>query len=246
MTTNQTIDGVLVPRELLSYWAECLESAGFKDRPAEMRALLGAPEKPSGDPAGSFEKHMQYMRENIELKNRIAELEAAQPQGEPVAYRVVFSDGEKSRWEDGTPQAQDLYDVRDGVIRGIERAYSEQPVPVAVASLEIVGRQCFPSEAMKAVQGYRKEPWVDGEVDQLPSEPGFYRVEPLVRLSDVTAPVAVAKQLERLKTRAWAVMQGALDGASVHPCDEHSEEVKVRTLAQAYQDLYASLTASPK
>ena len=40
MTTNQTIDGVLVPRELLSYWAECLESAGFKDRPAEMRALL--------------------------------------------------------------------------------------------------------------------------------------------------------------------------------------------------------------
>ena len=42
MTTNQTIDGVLVPRELLSYWAECLESAGFKDRPAEMRSLLDA------------------------------------------------------------------------------------------------------------------------------------------------------------------------------------------------------------
>ena len=42
MTTKQTIDGVLVPRELLSYWAECLESAGFKDRPAEMRALLSS------------------------------------------------------------------------------------------------------------------------------------------------------------------------------------------------------------
>lgn len=51
--------------------------------------------------------------------------------GEPVAYRVVFNDGEKSKWEDGTPQSQDLYDVRDGVIRGVERAYAEQPAPVA-------------------------------------------------------------------------------------------------------------------
>lgn len=39
--------------------------------------------QPQGDPAGSFDKHMQYMQENIDLKKRIAELEAIQPQGEP-------------------------------------------------------------------------------------------------------------------------------------------------------------------
>lgn len=66
-----------------------------------------------------------------------------------------------------------------------EALKASQPQGEPVASLEIVGRQCFPSEAMKAVQGYRKEPWVDGDVGQLPSELGFYRIEPLVRLSDV-------------------------------------------------------------
>lgn len=63
---------------------------------------------------------------------------------------------------------------------------AEQPAPVAVASLEIVGRQCFPSETMKKIPNYRTEPWVDGDVHQSPSVPDLYRVEPLVRLSDVT------------------------------------------------------------
>ena len=66
---------------------------------------------------------------------------AAQHQGEPVAYRVVFNDGEKSKWEDGTPQSQDLYDVRDGVIRGVELAYAEQPAPAGVVMSDVAAVQ---------------------------------------------------------------------------------------------------------
>lgn len=51
-------------------------------------------------------------------------------------------------------------------------------------------------------------------------------------------------QLARLRKRAWAVMQEALDGARVHPCDEHSEEVKARTLLPEWQSLYRSLSVS--
>lgn len=68
--------------------------------------------------------------------------------------------------------------------RRVQPAAQPQGDPVV---LEVVGRQCFPSDEMKAVHGYRKEPWVDGETGRQPSEPGFYRVEPLVRLSDVSA-----------------------------------------------------------
>lgn len=226
MTTNQTIDGV--QRALLqSLYTDTVQQWGVGGNAAgQLRALLDA------DKVNNRQMGLVQFVEAHQIKP------AAQPQGVPVLF--VAQDALDD------PQCVGMHATRKPNALQRVALYTEQPAPVALASLEIVGRQCFPSEAMKAVQGYRKEPWVDGEVDQLPSEPGFYRVEPLVRLSDVTAPVAVAKQLERLKTRAWAVMQGALDGASVHPCDEHSEEVKVRTLAQAYQDLYASLTASPK
>ncbi|WP_097303857.1 hypothetical protein [Pseudomonas chlororaphis] len=71
---------------------------------------------------------------SIEIADLRAELDAlkAQPQGEPVAYRVIFNDGERSKWEDGTPQSQDLYDVRDGVVSGVECAYASPPAPVTV------------------------------------------------------------------------------------------------------------------
>lgn len=83
--SNQTIDGV--SRELLKriYRHLFVEPSLNRDDGKKLRVLLDAPAQPSGDPVGSFDKHMQYMQENIELKKRVAELEAAQPQGEPVA-----------------------------------------------------------------------------------------------------------------------------------------------------------------
>lgn len=61
-------------------------------------------------------------------------------------------------------------------MKGFEAAPGGEP--------EVVGRQCFPSEEMKVVPGYRKEAWVDGDLRMQASQPGFYRVEPLIRLSD--------------------------------------------------------------
>lgn len=63
-------------------------------------------------------------------------MQAVQAKEEPVAYRVIFNDGERSRWEDGTPQAQDLYDVRDGVISGVECAYAHHVAPIALPEPE--------------------------------------------------------------------------------------------------------------
>ena len=55
---------------------------------------------------------------------------------EPAAYRVIFNDGETSKWEDGSPQSQDLYDVRDGVIRGVQCAYAQLPEKAAPVPAE--------------------------------------------------------------------------------------------------------------
>lgn len=141
MTTNQTIDGVLVPRELLSYWAECLESAGFKDRPAEMRALLDAPVGFSTPDCPDC----AYVQDGQCLC--IPSKPAAQPQGEPVAFTavgVLRDDGDgglEPEWilEGGTAELwagavllvadedQDLC-AEDGHCE----LYREQPAPVEV------------------------------------------------------------------------------------------------------------------
>lgn len=97
-----------------------------------------------------------------------------QSQGVPVAY-VDYSASGGVRW-----RPWEHGNLSDGA-----PLYAEQPAPVAVASLEIVGRQCFPSETMKKMHDYRTEPWVDGNIHESPSTPGLYTVEPLVRLSDV-------------------------------------------------------------
>jgi hypothetical protein len=105
---------------------------------AKLRALLEAPSKPSGDPVGSFDKHMQYMHENIDLKNRIAELETAQPQGEPVTM-----DGKTTIRQfvaNSVPEDQIGDDWTKGYEeckRRIHRMFqqpvnAEQPAPVAV------------------------------------------------------------------------------------------------------------------
>lgn len=113
------------------------------------------------------------------------EFGAAQPQGEPVA---LFAKGFTTlETGDGKYRIVTSYQNRDDAWADYTvLCKAEQPAPVAVESLEIVGRQCFPSETMKKIPNYRTEPWVDGDVHQSPSIPDLYRVEPLVRLSDVT------------------------------------------------------------
>ena len=137
MTTNQTIDGV--PRELLEQFL----AGGRQCDRDKLRALLDAPAQPSGDPVGSFDKHMQYMHENIELKKRISELESAQPQGEPVAW-MYRREGGECLGQLVQMESDNLKDVREGkVVEGRrilwprddytdwKPLYAEQPAPVA-------------------------------------------------------------------------------------------------------------------
>lgn len=122
--TNQTIDGVLVPRELLSYWAECLESAGFKDRPAEMRALLDAkPVMCHGCMAeGVSPDHF----------DSDGKCKAAQPQGEPVANPVLaYADSYRAMQRQGA-ETVSIWSVITDLERNIAPLYAEQPAPVAV------------------------------------------------------------------------------------------------------------------
>ncbi|WAT32222.1 hypothetical protein [Pseudomonas sp. GXZC] len=171
MTENKTIDGVsrLLLRDLLEpHSARCLKSA--QDR---LRALLDAPAVERADDPVALTT-VAVIRERDDEKRLEWLLEGGIAELEPGQYLIVAD--QKVTDDEGYGE---LY-----------RHQSERPEPIAVGSLEIVGRECFPSEAMKSTQGYRKEPWVDGEFSQVPSEPGFYRVEPLVRLSDVTRLIA--------------------------------------------------------
>lgn len=124
--SNQTIDGVLVPRELLSYWAECLESAGFKDRPAEMRALLDAPAGTDWKVAHDtvLDHHRETFAEHIA---EIEKLKVTQPRGEPVAWIDAICLERMGRQPQRnfvvTGQRRHTYDVP---------LYAEQPAPVAV------------------------------------------------------------------------------------------------------------------
>lgn len=51
-------------------------------------------------------------------------------------------------------------------------------------------------------------------------------------------------QLAGLRKAAGAVMDGFIEGAQVHPCDDQNEAVKVSTLSPVFQALYAALSAS--
>lgn len=122
MTTNQTIDGV--PRELLERCARELSigiGPGPKNRAQELRALLDAPEVLVVPLTGPKE-WLDSLRP------------AAQPQGEPVAWRGRNADGEVvTEWIDGAPPVR-MTDLCGNTARfdKIERAYPEQPAPVAV------------------------------------------------------------------------------------------------------------------
>ncbi|AZE65620.1 hypothetical protein [Pseudomonas synxantha] len=200
MSHNQTIDGV--PRELLVRLCN-FHAAGWEDiepEIKELRALLDAkPVEVTGDDALALTvDHQQFIAgDHEDLIDNASDFQdrayalgvargiargAMQPQGEPVAWHCVG--------DIGTEHVTLSQDCANSWFshggRSLPLVYAEHPAPVAVASLEIVGRQCFPSETMKKIPNYRTEPWVDGDVHQSPSVPGLYRVEPLVRLSDVT------------------------------------------------------------
>ncbi|MBV4524336.1 hypothetical protein KVG88_30140 [Pseudomonas sp. SWRI74] len=96
-----------------SHWSDSLGNTITAELKAYNETLGGAPAAASAHYSEPLYRHPAVL---------------VQPQGEPVAYRVIFSDGEHSRWEDGAPQPQDLYDVRDGVISGVQCAYGQPAV----------------------------------------------------------------------------------------------------------------------
>lgn len=49
------------------------------------------------------------------------------------------------------------------------------------------------------------------------------------------------KELAKIKKLAWAVIEEEMSGVRVHPCDEHSEEVKARGMQPVYQALYEAI-----
>ena len=118
MTTNQTIDGVLVSRELLRRVSDPYRPRGQENARQELRALLDAPVNPLSEieVLRAAVKELEAMRD--------ARVYAKLAQGEPVAWRniatghVTTSAVVVMDWDDEKEQVQSLY--------------AEQPAPVAV------------------------------------------------------------------------------------------------------------------
>lgn len=92
MSANQTIDGVLVLRELLELaWLELADNWSWA---GELRALLDAPA------TKNWEYFHNAMESERDYWKALAQKPAAQPQGEPVAYR--YKAGHAS-WENENP-----------------------------------------------------------------------------------------------------------------------------------------------
>ena len=137
MTINQTIDGVLVSRELLKrfYTHVYVRPALLDGDDLKLRALLDGPvckicdgfcHVPDGEIYGSG--GVEFENGPIEcVKDCPACKPAAQPQGEPVAW-VVFDNG---FIDDHTVVGTVADEWAD---RGLEVTplYAEQPAPVAV------------------------------------------------------------------------------------------------------------------
>lgn len=149
MTNKQTIDGV--PRARLTYWAECLESAGFKDIPSEMRALLDKPAYPNRLCHDDYSAHPYIcgcLKGDAEAQRRFDEhhAKAAQPQGEPVA-RQPDAIIEGVMTSVGITHA--IYASTVSLKHGEQvKLYAEQPAPVAVVlpeRLELPTRDEFES-----------------------------------------------------------------------------------------------------
>lgn len=130
MTTNQTIDGVPV-----FYAIDPLdaypEPVGTDDKIERSNGALwvhlnGKRSKLIGLQSLDF-----LINQLVQIKGEVFGTEpAAQPQGEPVAWRYHDEAGISS-WFDGTPEQVNLEFVEQRGGR-VERAYAEQPAPVAV------------------------------------------------------------------------------------------------------------------
>jgi hypothetical protein len=132
MTTNQTIDGVLVSRELLERIREKLSQTDYtwsvNDPEEELRALLDKPAAPVS-PCAIADALESAQWPNTSIGNKvlvaaaITELrKAAQPQGEPVAHL----DLEKIQ------HGGMAYATKMRVNHRQSALYAEQPAPVAV------------------------------------------------------------------------------------------------------------------
>ena len=118
MTPNQTIDGVPRSTIELAIGGEGLAKAAAIH---ELRALLDAPAK-----LPMIDAHNERLIAS--LRNRVNELEAAKPQGVPVAWHCVGDIGTEH-----VTLSQDCANVwfsHGG--RSLLLVYAEQPAPVAV------------------------------------------------------------------------------------------------------------------
>lgn len=95
MTNNQTIDGVLVSRELLERFVSSVEAHryGF-DGLEELRALLDAPDMPADNKCGVQMVDCPECTHQWDHFFDCGNTPAAQPRGEPVAYRCRHSESE--------------------------------------------------------------------------------------------------------------------------------------------------------
>ena len=125
MTTNQTIDGV--SREGLELALGFLDGYGHEDYQRviadELRALLEAPAK-----LPVIDAHNERLIAS--LRNRVTELEAAQPQGEPVAWDIRWSDNGEFYFT--LRRKERLYKYADDPDFKVVPLYAERPAPVAV------------------------------------------------------------------------------------------------------------------
>lgn len=141
MTTNQTIDGVLVPRETLQKWLDDIGPIRHVTQYAalkrdELRALLDTFESQYD---GMTSAQAQAVSDGID--GLLFGKPAAQPQGEPVAWQYRVSAGPQtgwSLWHDGKGEEfKQSYQVETRPL------YAEQPAPVAVVLPERKARDGF-------------------------------------------------------------------------------------------------------
>ena len=214
MTTNQTIDGVLVSRELLESFAAYVAdspNAIMRSRAALLRALLDAPAKPS-----KFVGAAQYWSENEQALRDVCRFEglkglvyqvvrdcdkpAAQPQGEPVALAVWYgsmpeSNG-KSNWTAILYRKGDEGSLLGALSDGITIERSEYP-----------DRVRYEADRVRYLIGeLEKEPWIlDYDADM---HSGHVKPEQ-------PAPVAVHEEFEFCKWTHEVIEESRIGGVTI-------------------------------
>lgn len=132
-----TIDGEpdsLNERELLAQWLGMFEG-GIASSPLSAlreltRSLLNKPAK-----LPMIDAHNERLIAS--LRNRVTELEAAQPQGEPVAWQHRVTAGSQTGWSLWAPGRGKEYAEHYTV--EVRPLYAERPAPVAVGTVKMHG-----------------------------------------------------------------------------------------------------------